>query len=56
MARQGVVQSLCELVDQRWLSLDDALELTDDLMHRNARKIFDMPNKEKFLKSHSWKS
>jgi len=54
MARQGVTQSLCELVDQRWLNLDEALILTDDLMHQNARKIFDMPNKEKFLKSHSW--
>ncbi|MFC2125255.1 amidohydrolase family protein [Bacteroidota bacterium] len=54
MARQGVIQSLCELVDQQWISLDEALKLTDDLMHQNARKIFDMPNKEKYLKSHSW--
>jgi predicted TIM-barrel fold metal-dependent hydrolase len=56
IARQGVTQSLYELVDQQWLSLDEALNLTDDLMHQNARKIFDIPGKEKYLASHSWET
>jgi len=54
IARQGIVQTLTELVTENWLNLDEAIWLTDVLMHENARKIFDLENKERYLKSHSF--
>ena len=35
---------------KRWLSLDDALELVDPIMHGNARRIFRIAEKEKALR------
>jgi predicted TIM-barrel fold metal-dependent hydrolase len=55
MARKGIALALSELVEEQWISLDDALELTDGIMHGNARTIYDLTAKTDFLKSHSWK-
>lgn len=40
IARQGITQALSELVDERWLSLDEAMPLADLIMHQNARKLY----------------
>jgi len=40
VARWGIVQALSELVDEEWLSLDEALALADAIMHRNARTLY----------------
>lgn len=40
IARQGIAQALSELVDENWLSLKDAMTLTDLIMHQNARKLY----------------
>ena len=54
IARQGIALALSELVEERWLSLGDALELVDPIMHGNARRIFRLPEKEKALRSVPW--
>jgi predicted TIM-barrel fold metal-dependent hydrolase len=54
LARQGIALALCELVEEGWLALDDALELVDPIMHGNARKIFQLAEKEKTLKAAPW--
>jgi hypothetical protein len=43
-----------ELVEERWLSLDDALELVNPIMHDNARRIFRLAEKEKALQNAPW--
>ncbi|UCF00195.1 MAG: amidohydrolase family protein [Planctomycetota bacterium] len=50
IARHGIALALSELVEEKWLSLNDALELTDPIMHGNARRIFNLAEKEKILK------
>ena len=50
IARAGIALALSELVEERWLSLDDALELVDPIMHGNARRIFRLAEKEKALR------
>jgi uncharacterized protein len=40
MARRGISQALAELVDEGWLTLSDALDLVDPILHGNARRIF----------------
>ncbi len=45
IARRGIALALSELVDEGWLTLDAALELTDPIMHGNARRIFDLEAK-----------
>ncbi|MEI6914210.1 MAG: hypothetical protein WCL39_03675 [Armatimonadota bacterium] len=42
LARQGLSQALSELVDEGWLSLEEALDLVLRLMHRNAERLFPM--------------
>jgi predicted TIM-barrel fold metal-dependent hydrolase len=54
IARQGIALALSELVEENWLSLDDALELVDPIMHGNARRIFHLAEKEKTLSSVPW--
>ncbi len=54
VARQGIALALSELVEERWLSLDDALEFTDPIMHGNARRIFRLAEKEKALRNVPW--
>jgi hypothetical protein len=54
VARRGIALALSELVEEGWLSLDRAAELTDMIMHENARKIFNLTEKTEKLKSAPW--
>ena len=54
IARRGIALALSELVEEKWITLDDALELTDNIMHTNARTIYNLKDKTTFLKSHRW--
>jgi len=45
IARRGIGLALSELVEEGWLSLDDALEVTEPIMHGNARRIFNLDEK-----------
>jgi uncharacterized protein len=51
IARQGIALALSELVEERWLSLENALEIVDPIMHGNARRIFRLAEKEKALRA-----
>ncbi len=39
VARKGIVQALNELVAENWITINDALELIDNLMYKNAEEI-----------------
>ena len=54
IARNGIALALSELVEEGWLSPDNALELIDPIMHSNARRIFNLAEKEKVLKNVKW--
>ena len=54
IARRGIALALSELVEEKWLSLDDAMELIDPIMHGNARSIFNLGEKEKLLSRVKW--
>ena len=54
IARWGITLALTELVEERLLSLPDAMELIDPIMHGNARQIFDLEKKKKILKNVKW--
>ena len=41
VARKGIAQALTELVTENWITLDDALDLVDHLMYKNAKRIFE---------------
>lgn len=51
VARRGIALALSELVDEGWLSLDDALETVDPLMRGNARTLFNLAEKTKILET-----
>jgi predicted TIM-barrel fold metal-dependent hydrolase len=40
IARKGITQALSELVSDDWIALNDALELVDNLMYKNAEELF----------------
>jgi predicted TIM-barrel fold metal-dependent hydrolase len=40
IARKGITQALSELVSDDWIALNDALELVDNLMYKNAEILF----------------
>ena len=40
IARKGITQALSELVSDDWIALNDALNLVDDLMYKNAERLF----------------
>ncbi|MFC1557996.1 amidohydrolase family protein [candidate division KSB1 bacterium] len=54
MARRGITLALSELVEEGWLSIDNAMELIGPIMHGNAGKIFNLREKEKALKTVNW--
>jgi len=54
IARKGIALALSELVDEDWLSTDDALDLVDPIMHENARRIFNLGEKERVLRDVRW--
>jgi len=49
VARRGIALALSELVEEGWLSLDDALETVDPIMRGNARRLFKLDEKTKIL-------
>ncbi|MBN2314084.1 MAG: amidohydrolase family protein [Sedimentisphaerales bacterium] len=54
IARRGIALALSELVEEGWLSLDRAIELTDPIMHDNARTIFNLAEKTQKLEKVHW--
>jgi predicted TIM-barrel fold metal-dependent hydrolase len=54
LARRGIALALGELVDEGWLTLPDALDLVDPILHGNARRIFRLPQKLEALKKAPW--
>jgi predicted TIM-barrel fold metal-dependent hydrolase len=40
IARKGITQALSELVSDDWIDVNDALDLVDDLMYKNAESLF----------------
>ncbi|MBE7503582.1 MAG: amidohydrolase family protein [Verrucomicrobiales bacterium] len=54
LARRGIALALAELVEEGWLSLNEALGLVDPIMHENARRLFKLPEKEAALKQAPW--
>lgn len=55
MARQGIAQALTELVEEKWLSMADALELIEPIMNGNARRLFHLDEKRQVLAQAFWK-
>ena len=54
VARHGIALALSELVEEGWLTLDDALAVVDPVMHGNARQIFRLDEKEQLLEKAPW--
>lgn len=54
MARRGIALALSELVEEGWLTPNDAFELIDPIMHGNARKIFRLDEKRSVLQNVPW--
>jgi len=54
IARRGIALALSELIEEGWMTLEDALETADPIMHVNARRIFDLDKKTKILKAVKW--
>ncbi len=54
IARRGISLALGELVDEGWLTLPDALELVDLILHGNARRIFRLSQKLEALQTAPW--
>ena len=56
IARTGIAQALSELVEESWIGMDDALWMTDILMHENASKLYQLNERNKELGSIDWKA
>jgi hypothetical protein len=54
LARRGIALALSELVEERWLKLNDALDLVDPILHGNARQIFRLAEKTETLRRAAW--
>jgi uncharacterized protein len=54
IARRGIAQALSELVDEGWLRESEAIDLVDPIMHGNARRIFNLEEKERLLRTAPW--
>lgn len=55
IARHGVFSALAELVDEGYVSQDDALELVEPLLRGNAHRIFQLEKKYALAKNVPWK-
>jgi len=55
IARKGIALALSELVEEGWIELEQALEMTDVLMHQNARRLFKLEEKYELMKQLDWK-
>ena len=51
IARRGIAQALSELVEERWLTLSDAVELVNPILNGNARQILQLPKKLQALRA-----
>ncbi len=56
IARRGIALALTELIQEGWLSTNDAMELVDPIMHENARRIFNLGEKRRILEAVKWNS
>jgi hypothetical protein len=54
MARRGLARALEELVEEDWLTLDEALELVDPIQRGNARRLFQLDKKTETLRQAPW--
>lgn len=54
IARHGIAVALSELVEEGWMTADNALEIIDPIMFGNARRIFRLDEKEKMMKKAPW--
>ncbi len=54
MARQGIALALSELVEEGWMTRQEALELIDPIMHGNARQVFRLHEKQHILRAAPW--
>lgn len=54
MARRGIAQALGELVDENWMTLSDALQLTAPILYGNARRCFRLAEKQAALSTAAW--
>jgi len=54
IARRGIALALSQLVEEGWLTLPDAMELVDSIMHNNARQIFNLNEKTRALQTAPW--
>ncbi len=54
IARRGIALALSELVEEGWLTLADAMDLIDPILHNNARTTFNLAEKTRVLQDVSW--
>ncbi len=54
IARRGVAQALSELVEEGWLTLNDALGLVEPILRGNARRLFQLEKKTAALEQADW--
>lgn len=49
MARRGIALALAELVEEGWLTLDEALDLVEPILRGNAHRLFQLDRKAEAL-------
>ncbi|MCK4887180.1 MAG: amidohydrolase family protein [Planctomycetes bacterium] len=54
IARMGISLALSELVEDGFITLSDAMELIDPIMHENAKTIFNIEQKQKVVMKGGW--
>jgi predicted TIM-barrel fold metal-dependent hydrolase len=54
MARRGLARALWELVEEDWLTLDEALDLVDPIQRGTARQLFQLGQKTDALRQAPW--
>jgi uncharacterized protein len=54
IAKNGLAMALSELVDEGYISMNDAFRYTDVIMHENAERFFRLDKKAALLKGFDW--
>ncbi len=54
LARQGIALALEQLVEDRWLDLNSAVDMVEGLLRGNAREIFNLAEKTQRLQKAPW--
>lgn len=44
LARNGIARGLSELVEEGYMGMEEAMSLTDTIMHQNARDLYKLPS------------